>query len=172
MDDSEIVSCDHAQSKNNEKRTLTIKCKECSDEFHFKDCVPGLILALNEVYKIESVVISDFIEKRLDKNQVDILTQLRDIVNELESFSSRVPEGDGCEGCEIRPSSLYPELKDEFISDPGIIYERLPILKDSLEENSRCERCERDLKQELDIIADKALKLKSDVFAEGFGIKG
>lgn len=172
MDDPEVVSCDHVQSKKNEKTTLTIKCKECDNDFHFKDCVTGLILALNDVYKIESIVISDYMEKRLDKKQVDILTQIRDIVNEIESFSSRVPSGDECTSCKLNPSSLHPKLKNEFISDPGTIYENLPRLNDKIEKNSRCDECEKDLTQELNIIGDKALELKSDVFAEGFGIKG
>ncbi|MEF8832152.1 MAG: hypothetical protein V5A66_01380 [Candidatus Thermoplasmatota archaeon] len=172
MDDPEVVSCDHVQSKKNEKTTLTIKCKECDKDFHFKDCVTGLILALDDVYKIESIVISDYMEKRLDKKQVDILLQMRDIVDKMKSFSSRVPRGDECSSCQFRPSSLYPELKNGFIADPGIIYKNLPRLKDKIEEKDRCSTCEKDLKQELDIIGEKALELKSEVFAEGFGIKG
>ncbi len=167
-----MVSCDHARSKDNEKRTLTIKCKECDNNFNFKDCIKGLILALNDVYKIESIVISDHMEKKLNKKQVDILTQIRDIVNEIESFSSRVPKGEDCQKCKFRPSSLYPELKKEFISNPGIIYKRLPQLKDKLEEINSCSECKNDLKQEMSIIGNKAIQLKSDVFATGFGIKG
>jgi len=172
MDDSEIVSCDHVQSKNNKKRTLTISCKECGNDFHFKHCVSGLILALSDVYKIDSIVISDYMEKKLDEKQVEILTQLRDIVNEIESFSSRIPDGDECKECKLSPSLLYPELKREFISDPGIIYEKIPQLKNKIKKSKRCLDCKKDLKQELSIIGDKALKLRSDVFAEGFGIKG
>jgi len=172
MDDSEIVSCDHVQSKNNKKRTIKIRCKDCENVFNFKNCVTGLILALNDVYKVESVVISDYLEKKLGKKQVDILTQIRDIVNEIESFSSRVPTGDECSECKIRPSSLYPKLKREFISDPSIIYEKIPRLKSDLKKVSMCEDCKKDLEQELSIIGNKALELKSDVFAEGFGIKG
>ncbi|MFW6064445.1 MAG: hypothetical protein ACOC8Y_02600 [Candidatus Natronoplasma sp.] len=172
MDDPKIVSCDHTQNKNGEKRTLTIKCKECDDDFNFKDCVTGLILALNDVYKIESIVISDHMEKKFDKKQVEILTQIRDIVDDIESFSSRVPNGDECSGCEIKPSSLYPKLKKEFISNPGIIYEEIPQLKDKIMERDNCVDCKEDLKEELIIIAEKALELKSDVFAEAFGIKG
>jgi len=172
MDDSKIVSCDHAQNKNSEKRTLMIECKECDDDFNFKECVTGLILALNDVYKIESIVISDYMEKKLGKKQVNILTKIRDIVDDIESFSSRVPNGDECSGCEIKPSSLYPELKKEFISNPGIIYEEIPRLKDNIIERNNCKNCEKDLKEELNIIGEKALELKSDVFTEAFGIKG
>jgi len=172
MNDSKMVSCDHAQNNNSEKRTLKIKCKGCDDDFKFKDCVTGLILALNDVYKIESIVISDYMEKKLDKKQVDILTQMRDIVDDIESFSSRVPNGDECSGCEIKPSSLYPRLKKKFISDPSVIYEEIPGMIDDLKKSNRCIECEKDLKEELNIIGGKALELKSDVFAEGFGIKG
>ncbi len=172
MDNSEIVSCDHVQSKTNEKRTLTISCKECDNDFHFKHCVTGLILALKDVYKIDSVVISDYVEKKFDEKQVEILTQLRDIVNEIESFSSRIPDGDECQDCKLSPSSLYPDLKKEFISDPGVLYDRIPQLKNKMEKSKKCLDCKKDLKQELSIIGEKALKLKSDVFAEGFGIKG
>ncbi len=172
MDDQEHVACSHRIDKSIEKRKLIIDCKECEKDYDFDECLPGLILALEGTYKIDSIVVSGHVEKEFKDKHVDILLKIRDIADKIENFSSRKVADEGCEDCEFWPPSYYSQLKGRFISDPGCIYGEITSLKKKSRSIEDCTGCEEDLKEELRMIGKDALELKSDVFTEGFGIIG
>ncbi len=172
MDDQGHISCTHRINKSDEKRKIIVDCKECENDFQFEDCLPGLILALAGTYKIDSIVISDHIEKEFKGEQVDILLKMRDITDKIDNFSSRKGHEEGCENCEFWPPNFYSQLKENFISNPGCIYEEITRMKSRSKSIEDCPNCRGDLEEELRMIGKEALELKSDVLAEGFGIIG
>lgn len=172
MEYPELVPCEHEMEKTGGEEKLIILCERCDSDFDPIDCLPGILLAMEDMYEVKFIVISDYTEVRLSDEQVDILKQMKEIIEEIKNFSTRVTGGEECQECKIYPSSLYPDLRKEFISNPGILYEELPKLKDMLEGSEHCSDCKKDLAHELDILAEKALDLRSDVLTEGFGIIG
>ncbi len=172
MEYPEKMPCEHETSDVCGEERLTVRCERCDDDFDPIDCLPGILLAMEGKYEIGSIVISDYRAVRLSAEQVDILVQMREIIEEIESFSTRATNGEDCDGCEIFPSRVYSDLRKKFISDPGILFEELPKLKDTLEGSDRCSHCEDDIDQEMNILAEKALDLRASVMTEGFSVKG
>ncbi|MBS3816916.1 MAG: hypothetical protein KGY76_05075 [Candidatus Thermoplasmatota archaeon] len=172
MNGSDHVPCEHQTKEDPEGRRLLIRCKDCEEDFSLSSCLSGLILAFEDEYDIESIIISDYIERKYTGSSIKILAQIRDIAGEIESFSSREEKNKKCENCEWSPSEFFPGLKKRFIEDPGGIY---GDLSDSMKRSAQikdCPNCEKALKEELEIIGEKALRLRRDVLAEGFGIIG
>ncbi|MFW6145070.1 MAG: hypothetical protein ACOC55_05805 [Candidatus Natronoplasma sp.] len=172
MSGKEIISCDHKTTESAGIRKLVVNCKRCGREHSIKNCLPGLILSLEDEYDIDSIIASDFMEEQYIGPGVDILTQIRDIAGEIESFSSRKQEEKKCMDCELRPSTLYPSLKRNFIEEPGIIYLELGRLADKAKQKRGCSECIKSLTEELEVLGERAKELKKDVLAEGFDIIG
>lgn len=172
MENSKLVSCSHEVDTAGGKERLKVLCERCDQDFDPIDCLPGVLLAMEGMYEIGFIVISDYTEERLSDYQINILRQMKNIMEDMENFSTRVTPGEDCADCEFFPSSLYSDLRKHFISDPGILYEELPRLREKLEESEECSVCKEDLGHELDILAEKALDLRADILTEGFGIIG
>ncbi|MFP4143290.1 MAG: hypothetical protein ACLFSM_08685 [Thermoplasmata archaeon] len=172
MEDSELTPCRHEVDKAGGKERLKIQCERCDQTFDPVECLPGVLLAMDGMYGVGFIVISDYTEERLGDNQIDILKQMKDIMEDIENFSTRVTPGEDCQDCGLFPSSLYTGLRKRFISNPGVLYEELPKLKEKIETPEGCSACKDDLRHELDILAEKALDLRADILTDGFGIIG
>lgn len=153
-------------------RKLVVNCKRCEREHSLSECLPALLLSLGDEYDIDSIIVSDFMEKQYIGPGVEILLEIRDMAGEIESFSSRTQKKDECLSCELRPSELYPELKRKFIENPGTIYGELRHLAEKANKKEGCPECKKSLKEEIEFLGKRATSLKSDVLAEGFDIIG
>ncbi len=172
MSEKELVSCDHKTVESSGTRKLVVNCKRCEKEHSLSDCLPSLILSLEDEYNIDSIIVSDFLEEQYIGSGVKILSQIRDIAGEMETFSSRGEDEKKCMECELKPSILYPRLKRKFIQDPGIIYEMIGNISVKVERKENCHRCRRSLGEELEILGNRAISLRSEVLKEGFDIIG
>jgi len=172
MVSSEPVTCDHKVDRVGGKQRLKILCERCDRDFDPVDCISGILRAMIDTYDIGFIVISDYTEERLSDEQIDILIKMKDIMEEIESFSTRVTDGENCDGCDIFPSKIYPDLRKNFVNNPGMVYEELPKMKKLIDESERCTTCEEDLRHELNHLMEDALDLRSEILAEGFGIRG
>ncbi len=168
----EIVSCEHSIRKISGNRTLKLNCRRCEDKYSLEDCLPNILLALKDKYDIDSIMISDHMEKHYIGPGVNILTQIRDIADEMENFSSRTQDQKKCSTCELQPSSLYPDLKKRFIKDPGTIYQEIQKLAAKTKQKQDCPECMKSLREELEILGESAISLRSHVLEEGFDIVG
>jgi len=166
----EAVSCDHTVKENPRTRTLKLNCKRCEEKYSLEKCLPSILLSLEDEYDIDMIIISDYMEKQYLGSGVKILTHMRDIAGEIESFSSRDQDQKKCLNCELRPSSMYPNFKCKFISDPGIIYGELRRLASAASQKKDCPECMKALGEELEILGKRALSLRSRVLKEGFDI--
>lgn len=167
-----MVSCDHKTIESSGMRKLVVNCKRCEREHSISDCLPGLLLSLEDKYDIDSIIVSDFMEKQYIGPGVDILSQMRDMAGAIESLSSRRQNRDECMSCELRPAQLYPNLKRKFIEDPGSIYSELRSIAEKTDHKQGCPGCKKSLMEEIEILGKKAISLKSDILAEGFDIVG
>lgn len=169
-----VVSCDHSVKEMSGTMTLKLECKKCEKDYSFQRCLPSIILSLGDEYEydIDSIMISDHMEKQYIGPGVKILTQIRDIAEEIESFSSRTQNQNKCSKCELKPSSVYPSFKRRFIRDPDTLYEEIQQLASITEEKKGCPECMKSLREELAILGKRAVALRSRVLEEGFDIVG
>lgn len=170
MNSTEIMPCEYTKKTTLEKKQAVINCKNCKNGFEIENCLPKIVLAISNFYNLDSLILSDYKEREFSEKQVEILELLNQIIKDLENYSSRTVSKEGCDGCQLNPSLLYPELKKKIISDPASIYDEIADLLEDTKEGKACEECRNDLNKELKKIANKSLELRSKTLSEGFGI--
>ncbi len=168
----EIVSCGYQIRQEGEKRELIIKCRECEEDFSMESCIPGIVLALEKEYNISSVILSDYIERQYTGIPLDILEFLAKTGQELDRMATRNVKKTGCKDCAIHPGRMYPGLKKTLMVDTGEVYGQVVDLSKTVMGMKGCDGCRKAAKEELAMIGEELLRLKSRVLLEAYGIVG
>ncbi len=165
-----ITPCNYSISDVGGNRKLFIDCEECADDFSIDKCLPGIILALEENYNIDSIVLSDFIEIQYSDENLNFLKDLKYISEELDRLSSRRPDRDGCEDCEIEPRTMYPSLKEGLLTEHEDFYQRLFDYTLKVMKIEGCKGCRKSAKEELTVLGEKVLEFRSKVLLKAYGV--
>jgi len=150
-------------------RKLIVNCKDCSEDFSFNDCLKGLVLAFQDNYDVESLVLSDFIETQFIGDELEIIEGLRQISDELDRLSARTGGAD-CAGCEIEPKKMYSTLKDRLLTDHENFYQLLSDYAIKIIKKEGCEDCRRSAKEEFTVLGKKVLEYRSKILLDAYGI--
>jgi len=168
----EIVTCDHKIRQEEGKRKLIINCKECQDDFSLDNCLPGILLALEKEYQIDSIIISDHIERQYGGEDIELLKNIAQLINRLERWTSRSGAKKQCSKCPIHPPEMYSDIRDSLLIDPGSAYSSLLEYSRELMKKSGCAECRRSTKEEFTVLSKELLGLKSKVLSEAYGVVG
>lgn len=172
MKDEETVKCSKTIREEGGERKLVINCRECEDDFSYKKCLPKLILTMEGEVNIDSIILSDYIERQYSEENMEVLMKIKDMVSELNRLSNRRKTAKKCRGCEINPSKIYPRLKRVFIKDPGSVYAEFTDVSRAVMKADGCTSCRRSTKEELTVLGEDLIKLRSKVLSDAFGIVG
>ncbi len=162
--------CKNSISEVGSSRKLFIDCEECDSDFSIDDCLPGIILALEENYNIDSVVLSDFIELQYSGDNLELLNDIKYISEEIDRFSSRIPDGEDCHNCEIEPKKMYSSLKESLLLDHENFYQLLFDYTLKIVGIDGCRSCRKSAKEELTVLGEKVLEFRSDVLLKAYGV--
>lgn len=168
----EIVTCGHKIRQEEGKRKLVINCKECEEDFSLDHCFPGILLALEKEYQIDSIILSDYIERQYSGEGIEVLKSIADVINRLERWTSRSEGKKECQKCPIHPPEMYSDIRGLSLRDPGAAYEALLNYSKELMKKNGCPKCRRSTKEELTVLGKELLQLRSDVLAEAYGVVG
>lgn len=166
----DIAPCNFSINDVGGNRKLFIDCKECSDDFSIERCLPGIILALEENYNIDTVVLSDFIEIQYSGENLELLKELKGISEEFDRLSSRKTDGEDCKNCEIYPDTMYTTLKKSLLTEHENFYQLLLARTSDVMKIDGCNDCRKSAKEELSVLGQKVLEFRSKVLLEAFGV--
>ncbi|MFW6040400.1 MAG: hypothetical protein ACOC85_01020 [Thermoplasmatota archaeon] len=161
--------CDYEVSQEVNERKLIISCKDCENDFDMKKCFSGIILALGNEYTVDSLILSDYIEKQYSESTLKILKMYSRLTEELDALSSEERDDKKCKNCELYPKQMYSELKESLLSG-GDIYNTFIKYVKILIEKEGCTTCRKETRDELSVIAKRLLQLKSEILLEAYGI--
>ncbi|MGM0509670.1 MAG: hypothetical protein ACQESD_00885 [Thermoplasmatota archaeon] len=168
----EIVTCDHKIRQEEGERKLVINCKECDGGFSLDNCLPGILLALKKEYQIDSIIISDYIERQYGGEDIELLKNMAELINRLERWTSRSGSKKQCSKCPIHPPEMYSDIRDSLLRDPGSAYTSLLRYSKELMKKSGCPDCRRSTKEEFMVLSKELLGLKSKILSEAYGVVG
>ena len=163
-------SCDYDLDKYSDSHKMIIKCKECKNDFDVDICLPGMILALQNEYNIDNLVLSDYIERQYTDEALQILIEFKDIVEELKVFSSRKTLDNNCKNCVLKPKDMYQNLTRSLLDNSDDIFKKLISYSKKLIEKDGCIECRTSAKEELSILADKLIDIRSKILLEAYNI--
>ncbi|MFO7991815.1 MAG: hypothetical protein R6U61_05930 [Thermoplasmata archaeon] len=169
---AESIACNYVVKKENRSRELVINCKDCSDDFELEECIGGIILAMEGEYNIDMLILSDYLEKQYSKEVIDVLKDVRDISEELESLASRRMNKKKCSDCGINPGKMYSEMRSVLVNSPGDIYATFSEYSKMLMRKEGCNRCRKASKEELTLIGERLLGLRNRIMREAFDVVG
>ncbi len=164
------TACKYETTQEGDSRVLVIDCRGCENDFDLDDCLQGVILSFEGEYDVEKIILSDYIERQYSQESLLLLKRVKDIAEELNRLSSRETDGKGCEGCPLNPTEMYPGLKEIMLSSLEEIFSsHLRLIKEIMSKEG-CTRCRRSAKEELTVIGEKLLDLRSDVLLKSYGV--
>ncbi len=168
----EIVTCDHEIRQEKGKRKLVINCKECDDDFSLKHCLSGILLTLEKEYQVDTIILSDYVERQYSKEEVTLLKNIADLINRLERWASRSEDKKQCGDCPLHPPEMYSALRDSLLVDPGSAYSSLLKYSKELMKKDGCPKCRRSTKEEFTVLSKQLLEVRSKVLEEAYGVVG
>ena len=165
----EAVRCDHTIRQERGERKLIINCKECDNDLSM-ECLSGVILSLEKEFNVSTIVLSDYIERQYSGVALEIIEDIKNISKELEGLASRDTRGKNCKKCGINPAKMYPELKSTLLLRFDHIFNEFIGYSKELMTIKGCTSCRRSTKEELALIGNELLRLRSKVILEAYGI--
>lgn len=167
----DFIPCEYEISQKYSERGITIRCKECENDFDIGSCISNIVMSMKGEYNIDSIILSDYIEKQYSRKSLKLLKKLRDLLEVFERFSSRKKEGKECADCPIAPDTMYSELKITMFNGDDVYQRYLDYTMDIMRLEG-CVECRRSAKEEFSFIGDRLLDLNSSVLMDAYGILG
>ncbi|MFO7792669.1 MAG: hypothetical protein R6W73_06790 [Candidatus Saliniplasma sp.] len=166
----ELAPCEYKISEERGSRKMSIDCKNCKEDLSFRNCLPGIILALEENYNVDALILSDFIEIKYSEDDMELFKSLRDVSEDLSRLSFRKTDGGSCEDCEIEPKSMYPSLKKSLLTEHEEFYQNLSNYALKVMKIEGCKDCRKSAKEEITMLGEKVLDFRSKVLMKAYGV--
>lgn len=166
------TACKSETIQEGDSRILIIDCRECDMDFVLEECLSGIVLSLEGEYNVDKVILSDYIERQYSRDSLLLLKGLKELSEELNRFSSRKTDGKDCDGCPLKPAKMYPELKETLTSSPRDVFPLHHELLKEVMSMEGCTSCRKSAKEELTVLGEKILDLRSDILLKAFGVLG
>ncbi|UCF08837.1 MAG: hypothetical protein JSW28_03870 [Thermoplasmata archaeon] len=184
----EQLPCKYDIEFSSRQNVMVAKCKECDGEGGLTDqkCLMGMLNAVSKEFNIDSIILSHYIERLYEKDAVDVLRHMARLVKEFDRLSIRNPlkqyfsekeipaQRSKCQGCDMNPQNLFPEMRQQFIMNVENFYmvflDRVRSIY-SASKDPKCKQCLSTTNSDIVYLFDKLEDLREDIIYKAFKIK-
>jgi hypothetical protein len=184
--------CKYHVLSDSQAMTMISECKECKGDADLTNsiCLSGVLTGLYNEYNVDSVILSHYIETKYTQTSMQMLRLMVEILQVLEQLSIRDPFDEYfikddeltsqsknqqkivCEKCNLKPESMFSNLRKDFLSNITAFYETLNKISEEVRNNSdgNCVQCMNATQSDLMYLFSKLENLRSFVIYKGFQI--
>ena len=126
------LECKYDIVYEDEAPKMVFTCKECSGPHNLgtEVCLKNVIQSYSKELMVENVGLSYYIDQEYFGSSMQILKLIRDILTDLDSFSSRNPHKEYfpskskniCDGCEFNPQTIYKRYSESILKRLSLFY--------------------------------------------------
>lgn len=183
-DNSQDSVCSYS-IENPRKKWLVFDCERCQEQTKLasSSCLKGVLEGLSEQSNIDGLILSDYKEKAFEDETIEVLNDIRHLIDEMEDFSMRTPalerEGDSkgskqCQTCKYNPENVFSRLQDDLLRDITEFYDTMEAVSRSLKNTNPperiCNECMRSTEEDLIYLFNSTEDIREKIYRYGFGI--
>ena len=179
------VDCKYEIVYEDEAPKMIFNCKECEGPHNLgmKVCMQNVLQSYSKELIVENVGLSYYIDQEYFGSSMQILKLTREILNDLESFSSRNPYNDYfhsksknvCDGCELQPQTIYKRYSETILKGISIFYNDYSNYVKTLSTKSyrtkECQKCRDRTIDEFYVILNRFTELSKEILQAAYSIK-
>ena len=180
--------CEYELEYEGQKQKMVINCKGCTQNYSMANpgCISGILHALSEVFMVDYLYISQYLDTMYFGDSVELLEQMKSLVNQIGNYSLRRPDHQfkqhhpkykkkvPCAACPVNPQKLFTKLKSEFASDFEIFYNHLnPMITEVHKLQPRadyCNNCRYNTLENLEDVFNRFEKITAFILLSAYKI--
>lgn len=119
-----MEGCNHWIKTDGKERILKINCRDCVYGMSLEDsegCMGGVIRLVYEEPDIDSIVLSDLVEREYDRHQTMLVKDLAALYEETRGWSFKRLVMEGCDRCKGDRSSRLEAILEDLLSRSPIL---------------------------------------------------
>jgi len=179
------VECKYEIVYEDEAPKMIFSCKQCDGPHNLgmKICMENVLKSYSKELIVKNVGMSYYIDQEYFGSSMQILKLTREILNDLESFSSRNPYKDYfpsksknlCNGCDLHPQSIYKRYSETILKGISTFYNdysiHVKILGTKSYKTKECQKCRDRTIDEFYVILNRFIELSKEILRAAYSIK-
>ncbi len=176
--DSRQVNCSYSVETPREK-WLIFGCKDCKagSDLTETSCRKGVLKGLGDESNVGGVRLSGYLEKAYDRESLEVLMEMRRLMDEIDELSMRSTpsqEDLSCEKCKHNPKNIFSHLEKSFLRGIEDFYQELYSISNDVKEvnkkKKQCKNCIDNTRDDLVYLFNESEDLREKIFRYGYRI--